>query len=251
MKNENLKEKYEEIYKVGRDSFFTFSAFPHSLEIIQQIDWENKEVLEIGCGEGKLAAMIQFARAKHILGIDYSKEAIDKANKNYNLEGLGFKQMNYNEEKETMPIFDIIIMDGILEHLNNPFIELKWIIKNLLKLKGQVLLACPSFLNPRGYIWMTLQILYDIQMSLTDLHFLNPFDFKDFCRKYKYTLTYKSVYQNWGSGDKFIQDFNKRLRKVLPNNIRIDELLRWLDRAIPYFEQTNDTGAIIVYKIQT
>ena len=35
----------------------------------------------------------------------------------------------------------------------------------LLKKDGILLTSSPSFLNPRGYVWMTLQLLFDVPMS--------------------------------------------------------------------------------------
>ena len=49
-------------------------------------------------------------------------------------------------------------------------------MKQHLKPQGQLVVTCPSFLNLRGHVWMTLQLLLDVPMSLTDLHFICPFD---------------------------------------------------------------------------
>ena len=69
-------------------------------------------------------------------------------------------------------------MQGVLEHLDKPFKTLRSIIIANLKKNGQFITSSPSFLNPRGYVWMTLQLLFDVPMSLTDIHFLCPFDFE-------------------------------------------------------------------------
>ena len=53
---------------------------------------------------------------------------------------------------------------------------------------GYLINLCPSFLNVRGHVWMTLQLLFDVPMSLSDLHFLCPFDFEEFCEGKGYEL---------------------------------------------------------------
>ena len=75
--------------------------------------------------------------------------------------------------------------------------------------------------------------------SLSDLHFLNPFDFEEFCEKQNYTLVIKSCDQDWGAGERTIVDFNKRLRNALKDadmdNSKVDLLLAWLEKAMPFF----------------
>ena len=118
---------------------------------------------------------------------------------------------------------------------------------------GLVITSSPSFLNPRGYVWMTLQKLFDIPMSLTDLHYICPFDVEEFCEEWDCGLEYESIHQDWGGGETMIRDFNKRLRNALRDanmdNSKVDDLLEWLDKAKEYFQPNNDTGAIVVYRI--
>ena len=47
---------------------------------------------------------------------------------------------------------------------------------NNLKKEGMIISASPSFMNPRGYVWMTLQLLLNVPMSLSDVHFFSPTD---------------------------------------------------------------------------
>ena len=53
-----------------------------SLEIIKEISWKNKSVLDVGCGTGLFAYRVAKKGAK-VLGIDYADEAIDIANKTH------------------------------------------------------------------------------------------------------------------------------------------------------------------------
>jgi 2-polyprenyl-3-methyl-5-hydroxy-6-metoxy-1,4-benzoquinol methylase len=249
--NLDLIEKYNHIYENDSTKFFTCNVFEESKMIMDSLNnWKDLEVLEIGCGEGALASMISYAGAKYVDAIDYSEVAINHAKKKYNIPNVNYTCCNFTEITKK---YDIVVLQGVLEHFDTPFISLKKILDNNLKQTGILITSSPSFLNPRGYIWMTLQSLFDIPMSLTDLHYLCPFDFKNFCETYDYKLTYISGYQDWGSGQTTINDFNKRLRNAIKDanmdNSKVDKLLNWLTKSLPYFQQTNDTGAMIAYKI--
>ena len=250
MKNAELKEKYNKIFKEGSDNFFTCNVFHESHKIAGIHNWEGLRVLDIGCGEGILPAMIAHAGAKEVIGVDYSEEAIDNANSKFKIPNLKFIAGDYRNVEDT---FDVITMQGVLEHFDEPWEELKNIVDNYLVDDGLVITSSPSFLNPRGYVWMTLQKLFDIPMSLTDLHYICPFDVEEFCEEWDCGLEYESIHQDWGGGETMIRDFNKRLRNALRDanmdNSKVDDLLEWLDKAKEYFQPNNDTGAIVVYRI--
>lgn len=252
MKNKDLEKKYDEIFKNDASKFFTCNVFKESFSIVGMIDdWSNLEVLDLGCGTGNLASMVSQAGAKKVVGIDYSKEAIKIANEKFTISNLEYRKCDYKEVKEK---FDVILLQGVLEHFDKPFEELKYIIDNNLKEGGTIITSSPSFLNPRGYVWMTLQLLFDVPMSLTDLHFICPFDFEKFCYENYLYLEMKSIFQDWGSGKTMIRDFDKRLRNALKdkgmNNSKVDDLLKWLDMSCKYFTRNNYSGAMVVYKIQ-
>ena len=254
MNNLDLKEKYDEVFKEGSENFFTCNVFHEAWTIVGMEDWKGKKVMDVGCGEGMLPAMIGHAGASSVLGIDYSKEAIKNANNKFNIPNVEFAVKDYRDINNT---FDVITMQGVMEHLDNPWDELENILENNLPHKsvsdGCLITSSPSFLNPRGYVWMTLAKLFDVPMSLTDLHFISPFDMLDFCADRGYDLEYKSIHQDWGSGKTMIHDFNKRLRNALRDadmdNSKVDDLLEWLDQARLYFDTNESSGAIVVYKV--
>ena len=250
MKNKDLEKKYDEVFKDGASNFFTSDYFEEALTIAGFHNWKRKRVLDIGCGEGRLCSMIAEAGASEVVGVDYSQEAINNANSKFNLPNLKFIKDDYKNVKGQ---FDIITMEGVMEHFDDPWSELKNIM-DLISSDGCVITSSPSFLNPRGYVWMTLVKLFNIPMSLTDLHFISPFDMENFCNKYRYKLDYKAVYQEWGCGKMMFVDFNKRLKNALGDagleSAGVSDLLDWLTCAVPYFERNNDTGAVTVYKIE-
>ena len=225
MKNVNLKEKYDQVFSNGSEKFFTVNYFNEAHTIVGVGEWQNKAVLDVGCGEGVLCSMIALAGASRVVGIDYSTEAIDNANKKFNIENLSFICSDYKKIKDK---FDVITMQGVLEHFDEPWEELKNIVDNYLVDDGLVITSSPSFLNPRGYVWMTLQKLFDIPMSLTDLHYICPFDVEEFCEEWNFGIEYESIHQDWGGGETMIRDFNKRLRNALRDanmdNSKVDSM---------------------------
>ena len=250
MKNTDLEKKYDKVFKEGAGTFFTSDYFEEAITIAGYCKWTGKRVLDIGCGEGRLCSMIAEAGASQVIGVDYSQEAIKNANTKFSIPVLKFIKDDY---KNIEGKFDVITMEGVMEHFDSPWDELINIL-DLVVSDGCVITSSPSFLNPRGYVWMTLVKLFKVPMSLTDLHFICPFDMKDFCDKNNYSLEYKTVYQDWGSGQMMLMDFNKRLRNALGDadldNEGVDDLLDWLECAIPYFKRSNDSGAVTVYKIK-
>jgi len=252
MKNIDLHEKYESIYTEGSLKYFSITGFSMSKLIINLMpSWNNLDVLEIGCGEGRLAAMLSFAGAKKVDAIDYSIEAIKIAQKTLNLENVSFSCTDYRTVNKR---YDVVVLQGVLEHFDNSFEALKYIIETNLKDDGRVILTTPSFLNPRGYVWMTLQLLFDVPMSLTDINFMCPFDFEEFCKDHGYTLEeIKSTDQDWGSGELSIIDLSKRLPNALRDagmdNSKVNRLLEWLRKAVKYHRTDDFSGAIVGYKI--
>ena len=80
MKNIDLKNKYNEVFKEGSDNFFTCNVFEEAWTIAGEESWADKKVMDVGCGEGMLPTMIAHAGASHVVGVDYSEEAISNAN---------------------------------------------------------------------------------------------------------------------------------------------------------------------------
>jgi SAM-dependent methyltransferase len=251
MDNKELTEKYNSVYQKGASTFYSFNSFPESKLIIEMIpSWNGLKVLEIGCGEGRLAAMISFAGAKSVDAIDYSKEAIKIAKQRIRMDNLTYICSDY---KDIDKQYDIVVLQGVLEHLDDPFGELKKIIDRNMKTDGALITSSPSFINPRGYVWMTLQFLFDVPMSLTDIHFLCPFDFKTFAVENNYNLDIRSCDQDWGAGERTIVDFKKRLTNALRDanmdNRNVGRLLEWLQKAVQYHNTDIYSGATVAYRI--
>ena len=257
MKNKNLKRFYDAVYKKGERRHYTPLLLsgdkvpPAKLEVLREISWKGKTVLDAGCGTGELAGLIAKRGVKRVVGIDYSKDAIAVAQKNWKAPNLEFFQKDINQIKEK---FDIIVSLGTLEHLDEPFVVLKK-LKNLLNPSGSLIITCPNWTNPRGYILQTLRFLFDAKITLADIHYFSPLDFQNFAKNLNMKLTWRTVDHSWAQGEKMVKDFEKRLPNIFLKDDRfkvsssqIAELINWATKTIVPIEQKKPhSGAVGLY----
>jgi len=254
-KNKNLKQFYNRVYVKGEKKHFTIKRETASLseikEVLKQISWKGKKVLDVGCGTG-LFAYNAAKRGAFVLGIDFSTEAIDIANSQYTHKNLKFQSMDVNEIKEK---FDVIVSNGTLEHMDDPLKSLKLFKKHLTK-NGCIITTSPNWSNPRGYMLMPLLLLFNAPITLADLHYFTPVDFKNFSKQLGMSLSWKTFDRSWGHGDILVQDFKKRLPNVLrdsnlPNKKKnIDLLIKWIQNNINKLNHDlPHSGATGLYKL--
>ncbi len=256
MKNRRLKSFYDSIYKKGEARHYTSLLFsgdkipPARAEVLKEMSWKNKTVLDAGCGTGEVAYEIARRRAKFVLGADFSREAIRLAKNSYVLPNLAYISTDISRVKEK---FDVIVSLGTLEHMDDPLRTLR-ALKAMLKPGGRLIITCPNWTNPRGYILLTLWHLFRAKITLADLHYLTPIEFTDWAKKLKMKLTWRTVDQDWAHGEKLARDLERRLPNVsrdskLPiTKERINEFIRWIENHIvPLERDLPHTGAIGVY----
>lgn len=206
--------------------------------------WAGKSVLEIGCGEGDLCHLMQTEGAT-VAGIDYSGVAISKAMEKY--PDVDFAEKDY---RAISGKGSRVVMQGVLEHLDDPFAELLWIMENLVE--TDLITSSPAFVNPRGFVWMALDAI-GAKMSKTDLHFLSPWNFEEFCKRYGYALEWRSCDYDWANGQKMVDDLMQRLPLALADgkipfdNTHMAEFLQWLKIAAQWSPLA--MGATAVYRV--
>lgn len=250
MGNDELRGVYDIMHQQGVTAWFSDGQEERDTILKFGKPWDDKVVLEIGCGEGDLSSMI-YDSGGAVQGIDYSAEAIKRAQEKYPKLQLVQDDYHLKNFVHVGLKYDRIVMQGVLEHLDSPFTELKWMIDNLLVKGGDIITSSPCFLNPRGIIWHTLWMLGAV-MSKTDLHFLDPDQFEDFCKEHGYRLDLRDCDVSWGNRDLMIKDLAQRIPLALRDgNIKynpdsLSTFLTWLRKY-----KCDNFGATVVYKIQT
>ena len=103
--------------------------------LLNELDFENKKVLEIGCGTGRWAEVLH-DKVKEYNGIDYSKNLIKIANENYNYPNCHFQELSAMDINEKILItdgpFDILLITGVLLYINDD--DIRKIVKEASKL---------------------------------------------------------------------------------------------------------------------
>jgi hypothetical protein len=101
---------------------------------------------------------------------------------------------------------------------------------------------------------MALWFMFRARITLADMHYLTPLEFEEWAKKLKLSLSWRTVEQEWGHGEKMIRDFERRLPNVvrdskLPTDQKkIKEFLSWAEHHIVPLEKNNDfSGAVGLY----
>ena len=259
MKDEGLKKLYDQIYRQGEDTFFSkfvdgTNVSETDAVVLAATNWEGKSVLDAGCGTGKTAYLISQAGAKQVAGIDFSEEAIEVARKSFCADNLSYHCMDLHEWKDTV---DVVVSCGTLEHMDRPWDTLV-AMGELIPAGGEIIISCPCFLNIRGFVWMVLQILLDVLMSLTDLHFISPFDIEEWLCDTPLRLVRVQTFDYLrGNGPLMLTDLRKRLTNALRDanldNSKVEAFIEWLEKVVHYREATGAgvlDGATALYVIQ-
>jgi len=88
---------------------------------------KEHNILEIGSYYGILGNIVK-PYVKNYTGLELSRHAANYARKNYN---LNIVNKSIKDFFNTAPLYNIIIMNDVIEHLDNPFEVLKFIEKHL------------------------------------------------------------------------------------------------------------------------
>lgn len=106
---------------------------------------KNKKVLDIGTGYGDGAYYLLLKGAKEVMGIDYSKSAIEEARKKFHKKGLTFHIMDALHPKLPKNYFDVVTAYEIIEHLPvEKYKNFLQSIKSVVSKKGVVLISTPN-----------------------------------------------------------------------------------------------------------
>ena len=228
-KNKELEAFYQSVYLKGEKKHFTpfvtkRTTSTEAQEVVKEMKWKGKTVLDVGCGTGNFAKEVSKNNAKYVLGIDYAEEAIKIAQKNNKQKNLEFKKLDVTELNEE---FDVIVSLGTLEHMDIPYKMLKIFKKNL-KPHGKIIITSPNWANPRGDMLMILHLLFDAPITLADLHYLTPKDFEQWAKKLDMSIKWRTFEKSWAHGDILIKDFKRRIPNILKDMKLLQLLLKRL-----------------------
>ena len=104
---------------------------------------QEKNVLDISCGTGYGSFLLKNKRAKTVVGVDISNEAVNFAQEKYKTEGLEFKTGNILKTGYMDNFFDVIVCFETIEHVDDHlkvFLELF----RILKPGGLLLISTPN-----------------------------------------------------------------------------------------------------------
>ncbi len=174
MSMDSIKEKYEEFHKnagiqtkVVDTKNFTYHIV---LSFIDKYLQPDMKVFDIGCGVGTISLYVA-NKGNEVLGTDISEKAVSVAQKSAELLGIknvSFKAMDFLDA-ELQGRFDLIIINGVLEHLVDDRKALKK-IHRLLNHKGFLYLMVPSIKSPLHRLRMAIFKRDSFDISVGHLH---------------------------------------------------------------------------------
>ena len=260
MKNQNkkLERFYDKVYHKGEGKHFTNlvvtgKTSEEYTEVLKEINWKGKRILEVGCGTGNFAYQVAKKGGK-ILAIDYSDEAIKLARNQYKHTNLEYEKFDVN--KKINEKFDVIVSIGTMEHMDNPFEMLKK-FKRTLNQNGKIIITSPNWVNPRGYMLLTLYYLFEAPITLADLHYLTPIEFDKWAKKLGMKLKWRTIDKSWAHGDILVEDFKRRIPNVLKDtNLKvpkknISNFIEWIQSHVTTMDNNlQHSGATGLYVLQ-
>jgi 2-polyprenyl-3-methyl-5-hydroxy-6-metoxy-1,4-benzoquinol methylase len=251
-----LAEFYDSVY--SSDGKRHFTKYRHggtlaedhheALRWLRAYEGPRDCVVDFGCGQGDFLRECSSFRRR--IGIDSSSVALETAQRIIG-DAVDLRQGDESLLDGLTGQADVVTSFGTLEHTANPAACLHSLLE-CLKPTGTLILSCPSFLNVRGVIWMTLALLLDVPMSLSDRHFISPADIERWASPYRVTMT--SVDHDVSQGSYFQQDMRRRLTNALRDaGLKVDgigRLVDWVELNRDRFAISPLSGATMVYVIE-
>jgi methionine biosynthesis protein MetW len=148
-------------------------------------DWITKEasILDLGCGDGELLALLISEKQVHAQGIELSELAIHHCV----AQGLSVFQQDIDTglSEYADNSFDYVILNQTLQQVKKP----DFALKEALRVGKKVIVSFPNFVQAsarlqilRGRVPVTKALPYE-WYDTPNLHFLGIDDFRDYCKK--------------------------------------------------------------------
>jgi len=106
---------------------------------------KGKRVLDISCGEGYGTYLLKQFGASHVIGVDVSAEAIERAQKKFGGNEIYFQTLDASELERAFEAcsFDVIVSIETVEHLSDPGAFLRS-LKVVATRNAVIIVTCPN-----------------------------------------------------------------------------------------------------------
>jgi len=114
-------------------------------DLVQKIPIGSNRVLDVGCAEGATGFLLkQSGRASEVVGIELISEAARNAESRLDHVIFGdLEQLPLDEPFISKASFDYILCGDVLEHLKDPWLQLKR-LSTLLKPNAYIIISLPN-----------------------------------------------------------------------------------------------------------
>jgi methionine biosynthesis protein MetW len=150
------------------------------------LNWISKDasVLDLGCGDGELLALLISEKQVHAQGIELSETAIHRCV----AHGLSVFQQDIDTglSEYADKSFDYVILNQTLQQVKKPDL----VLKEALRVGKKAIVGFPNFVQAsariqiffKGRVPVTKALPYE-WYDTPNLHFLGIADFKEYCKK--------------------------------------------------------------------
>lgn len=163
-------------------------------QIILEIIGEGSKVLDLGCGDGTLLALLKKEKQCHVSGIEISEQAIYESM----AKGVSVSHGDIDTglEDYSSKRFDFVILNESLQEVIYP----KKVILEALRVGKKVIVGIPNFCHSGarvqiffgGRVPMTKGLPYE-WYDTPNLRFLSLKDFRLFCKAHEITILKESA----------------------------------------------------------
>jgi methionine biosynthesis protein MetW len=149
------------------------------------LDWITREasVLDLGCGDGELLALLISEKQIHAQGIELSEPAIHRCI----AQGLSVFQQDIDTglSEYADNSFDFVILNQTLQQVK----KVDFSLEEALRVGKRIIVSFPNFVHAsarlqilRGRVPVTKALSYE-WYDTPNLHFLGINDFRNYCKK--------------------------------------------------------------------
>ena len=137
LSDSDIAEAYDRIpHRIGMPPYF----YPSVRKFMGEID--GKQVLDAGCGTGRLLAELSRGSTAHLYGVDLSHGLLSEARKRLPASVM-LRTANLAEPLPLDGVFDIICMTEVMETLKDPVSVIRN-LKRHLKDNGEFIITVPN-----------------------------------------------------------------------------------------------------------